>query len=232
MIGIIFVLHGRKNQLSKANLSVIEKAAKPLKVPYEVGLLEGELQTLEDAIQSLRIREVDKIVFLPVLLFPATHAKEDLPERAKHVLENQIPYQILPTLGTTKAVEKFLVQQVQSVKDSAAEVLLIAHGTPHYPEPFQQLEQIASQMEKQIDRKVHPAAYHGHHHYQRILEEHSEAMIIQRLFLTEGYLAKKIKTEIAEQRGSRDFLLPTMQDSEALVSAIIERLEEIPCIQS
>ena len=56
-------------------------------------------------------------------------------------------------------------------------------------------------------------------------------MIIQRLFLTEGYLSKKIKNDILEQRGARDVLLPTMQDSEALVSAIIERIEEIPCIQ-
>ena len=53
MIGIIFVLHGRKNKLSVANFSGIEAATKHLTLPYEIGLLEGEHQTLEMAIQSL-----------------------------------------------------------------------------------------------------------------------------------------------------------------------------------
>ena len=52
MIGIIFVLHGRKNKLSVANFSGIEAATKHLTLPYEIGLLEGEHQTLEMAIQS------------------------------------------------------------------------------------------------------------------------------------------------------------------------------------
>lgn len=231
MVGIIFVVHGRKNKLSSVNFSVIKKAAEQLKSPYEIGLLEGTQQTLEEAIQSLLSQQVTKIVFLPVLLFPATHAKDDLPKRAEKVLEKQVPYHILPTLGTTTAVENFLVQQVRSMGNSSTEVLLIAHGTPHYPEPFQQLEQIAKKIEKKIERRVYPSNYYGNHPYQSVLEEHGEPMIIQRLFLTEGYLSKKIENDILEQRGARDVLLPTMQDSEALVSAIIERIEEIPCIQ-
>lgn len=225
MIGIIFVLHGRKNKLSVANFSGIEAATKHLTLPYEIGLLEGEHHTLEMAIQSLLSQQVSEIIFLPVLLFPATHANEDLPMRAQKVLNNkQVPYQILPTLGTTRAVEKFLFQQISSVEDSRSEVLLVAHGTPHYQEPYKQLEQIASKLEKQLERKVYPAGYYGDYTYPHILEKHSEAMIIQRLFLTEGYLAKKIKKEIIERRGEQDILLPTMQDSAALVSAILERL--------
>lgn len=224
MIGIIFVLHGRKNKLSVANFSGIEAATKHLTLPYEIGLLEGEHQTLEMAIQSLLSRQVSEIIFLPVLLFPATHANEDLPKRVQKALNKQVPYQILPTLGTTHAVEKFLLQQVTSVKDSRAEVLLIAHGTPHYQEPFKQLAQIASKLERQLGRRVYPADYYGEHPYLPILEKHSEPMIIQRLFLTEGYLARKIKNNIIEHRGAQDILLPTMQDSAALVSAILERL--------
>ena len=67
MIGIIFVLHGRKNKLSVANFSGIEAATKHLTLPYEIGLLEGEHQTLEMAIQSLLSRQVSEIIFLPVL---------------------------------------------------------------------------------------------------------------------------------------------------------------------
>ena len=57
MIGIIFVLHGRKNKLSVANFSGIEAATKHLTLPYEIGLLEGEHQTLEMAIQSCLLWE-------------------------------------------------------------------------------------------------------------------------------------------------------------------------------
>lgn len=232
MIGIIFVLHGRKNKIATANLSVIEEVAKRFPYPYEIGLLEGSFQTLEEAIQSLLKQGVAKVVFLPVLLFPATHANEDLPDRAKRLLEKKLPYQILSTLGTTKAVEDFIVEQIRSVEDPDMEVLLIAHGTPHYPEPLQQLSQIAQSVEQQGGRRVYSAGYYGERTYQQILQEHPSPLIIQRLFLTEGYLAKKIKQELIDQRGGQDVFLPTMQNSEALAAAIAERLEEIPCIQS
>ena len=49
MIGIIFVLHGRKNKLSVANFSGIEAATKHLTLPYEIGLLEGCLLYTSDA---------------------------------------------------------------------------------------------------------------------------------------------------------------------------------------
>lgn len=232
MIGIIFVLHGRKNKISTANLAVIEEVGKKLKYPYEIGLLEGEFQTFEDAVHSLLNLSVTKIVFLPVLLFPATHANEDIPDRAKKLLEGKLPYQILSTLGTTKAVERFIVEQIHSIEDTNAEVLLIAHGTSHYSEPSQQLEQIAQRVEQRVRRKVYSAGYYGEYSYQQILKEHKSSMIIQRLFLTEGYLAKKIKNELIEQRGTTDIFLPTMQNSAALVAAISERIEEIQCIQS
>lgn len=232
MKGIVFVLHGRKNKLSTANLALIEKTAPRLTAPYEIGLLEGEHQTLEQAVHSLLAKQVEEIIFLPVLLFPATHAKEDLPQRAAALLEGKLPYQLLETLGTTRAVSEFLIQQIQQTEKPDREVLLIAHGTPHYEEPYQQLKQLAETISQAVGQAVHPANYHGEHLYQEVLSQHPEPLIIQRLFLTEGYLAKKIKEEILQQRGTIDQLLPTLQDQPALEAAMIERLEEVACIQS
>ena len=232
MKGFIFVLHGRKNKLSTANLALIEKTAPRLTVPYEVGLLEGEHQTLEEAIQSLLAKQVEEILFLPVLLFPATHAKEDLPQRAAALLDGKLPYQLLDTLGTTCAVREYLIQQIQQAKLPERNVLLIAHGTPHYEEPYLQLKQLAEKVSQAVGQVVYPAHYHGEHLYQEVLAQHPEPLIIQRLFLTEGYLAKKIKEEILQQRGTIDQLLPTLQEQSALEAAMIERLEEFACIQS
>ncbi|MEO1770104.1 MULTISPECIES: sirohydrochlorin chelatase [Enterococcus] len=231
MKGIVFVLHGRKNKLSTANLALIEKIGPRLTCPYEIGLLEGEQQTLENAIQSLLAKQVEEIIFLPVLLFPATHAKEDLPQRAARQLEGKRTYRILATLGTTQSVNDYLIQQVK-LSALTGEVLLIAHGTPHYEEPYLELQQLAEKVSQATGKAVYPAHYHGEHTYQEVLLQHSEPLIIQRLFLTEGYLAKKIKDEILQDRGSIDDLLPTLQDQPALEAAIVERLEEVACIQS
>ncbi|EOH97830.1 sirohydrochlorin chelatase [Enterococcus pallens] len=232
MKGIVFVLHGRKNKLSTANLALIEKTAPRLTCPYKIGLLEGDHQTLEEAIDGLLAQQVEEIIFLPILLFPATHAKEDLPQRAAALLEGKLPYRILATLGTTQAVSQYLIQQVEEAASADSTVLLIAHGTPHYEEPYLQLQQLAEEISQATGKIVYPAHYHGDHLYQEVLVQHPELLIIQRLFLTEGYLAKKIKEEVVQQRGSIDVLLPTLQDQPALAAAIIERLEEAACIQS
>lgn len=232
MKGIIFVLHGRKKTIASANLKVVEKIASKLTLPYEIGLLEGEFQTLEAAIHSLERKAVTAIVFVPILLFPATHAKEDLPERAEKAIKEKIPYQILPTLGTTKAIKNHLIQAIRQASFPEAEVVLISHGTPHYSEPFQQLTELAKEIQTVLNLPVYPACYHGDHQYSELLKTKEHPLIIQRLFLSEGYLAKKIKQEIIESRNDEDILLPTLQDSDALAAAIIERLEEAECIQS
>ncbi|MGM0213664.1 sirohydrochlorin chelatase [Enterococcus sp. AZ109] len=232
MKGIVFVLHGRKNRLSTTNMSLIEKLAPRLIGPYEIGLLEGEQQTLEAAIHALLSKQVEEIVFLPILLFPATHAKEDLPQRAAALLKDKLPYRILETLGTTQAVSTFLIQQVKQANLATREILLIAHGTPHYEVPYQQLCEVAEKVSVATNQKVYPAHYHGEHLYQDILAQHPEPLLIQRLFLTEGYLAKKITDEIQTLRGTIDELLPTLQDQPALEEAILERLGAASCIQS
>ncbi|GCF95387.1 hypothetical protein NRIC_32780 [Enterococcus florum] len=227
MKGIIFVLHGRKNKISTANLSVINKIASKLEEPYEIGLLEGEHQTLEDAVKALLNKQVEEIIFLPILLFPATHAKEELPERAEGMLQNKIPYQVLNTLGTTQAIKEYVIDQIEQHSAAEQDVLLIAHGTPHYEEPYLQLKQLANEVADATGKQVYPAHYHGEHLYQEILAKHPEPLIIQPLFLTSGYLAKKIKNEICEKRGAIDELLPTLQNQPALEEAIIERLKDV-----
>ncbi|EOL41706.1 hypothetical protein RV11_GL002772 [Enterococcus phoeniculicola] len=231
--GIIFVLHGRKEKLSTKNQAVVTSVIEELSIPSEIGLLEGEQATLEEAMHSLIQQGVQTIYFVPVLLFPATHAKEDLPQRANDFLQGKAEYQIAETLATTQSIKAFLVRTIQEAHiEDNREVLLIAHGTPHYEAPYEQLKQMAKSVEQKVIIPVHTANYIGEHRYPEFLEAHTEPLFILPLFLTDGFLTKKIKETVQEMRGTKDVFLPTLQDSEELKQAILERVRESVCIQS
>lgn len=228
MQGIIFVLHGRKKQRTTANQQLLETLGNSLALPFQITMLEGSEQTLEETIPLFLNKGITEIIFVPILLFPATHAKEDLPQRAKKIIGKQRPYRILPTLGTTEAIRSYLIQQITVSQYPEREVLLIAHGTPHYQTPYLQLNQLAQEIQQQTSRRIYAKQYLGEACYQTFLQqERPKPLVIQRLFLTEGHLAKKIKEEITSQRGTIDFFLPTLQDQPVLAQAIIERLEEV-----
>ncbi|MGM0239376.1 sirohydrochlorin chelatase [Enterococcus sp. AZ103] len=224
MKGIIFVLHGRREKLSKTNFSIIEEVEAQLENPSAIGLLEGEEQTLEDAMEKMQTEKVEEIIFLPVLLFAATHVNEDLPTRAKKYFMDT-PFSILPTLGTTAAVLNFVVEEISEKKEDSA-VLLIAHGTPHYQEPYVQLSRIANAASLRSGRNIYPVSYIGEGNYQDFLINHPEEFIVLPLFLTSGFLLNKIKTKITKIHGDDDIWLPTLENQPALKAAIWERLKD------
>ncbi|MFZ2424391.1 MAG: hypothetical protein WAW72_00345, partial [Trichococcus flocculiformis] len=64
--------------------------------------------------------------------------------------------------------------------------------------------------------------------YQAISGEHP--YIVQRLFFTDGYLAKKIGVWFENNR-PQDVLLEQLLDAEAVHAALKERLEDAGCIR-
>lgn len=224
MKGLIFILHGRRHQRVTTNFAAIEASLKFFSDPSAIGLLEGTEQTLEEAVLSLQEEGVTEFVFLPVLLFPATHVQIDLPTRADQILPEK-NYRILPTLGQTQAVVDFYSQQINQCP-LQQEVLLIAHGTPHYHQPYQELTEVAARIAAKTQRKVTPLSYLGDHSYKEYLKNRSENFVIAPLFLTSGYLLKKIQAEIAEIHGTKDLWLETLENQPALSQAIKEILEE------
>ncbi|MBO0448156.1 hypothetical protein JZO76_01265 [Enterococcus sp. MJM12] len=225
--GVIFVLHGRQDHIVKTNIAAIEQAARAVSVPFAIGFLEGKHQTLEDSIAKLVAKGCQEFIFLPVLLFAATHVKVELPMRAGAVLPKEAIATYLEPLGTTHAVLRFLAEQLAAQpKLLPQSVLLIAHGTPHFLEPYAQLAEIAQKLTLISGRKVYPANYHGEHLYTAVLNQIPTPLIVQRLFLTEGFLPTKIKQDIVTKRGTKDTILPTLADSPAVVAAILERLAD------
>lgn len=224
--GFIYVLHGRKDRVTEANMDVLARVSQKVTAPTLVGYLEGDHQTLEMSIETLQ-EQVDELIFIPVLLFPATHALEDLPQRIEKTLQTNKVFKIAPTLATSKAIIDFYVMQTKAALQSHPNynTLIIAHGTPHYDLPHQQLIENCQKISEQVPCQVFGANHHGKHTYQEFLADYEAPLIIQPLFLTNGYLVNKINRNIQQLRGMQeDIYLSSLEGSEALYLAILERM--------
>lgn len=227
-IGIMYVLHGRKTSIPQKLSNIVKDFSDTLDLPQAIGMLEGQQHMLENAVKQLEEQKVDKIIVVPVLLFPATHAREDIPQRMQAC--SAVPFEISETLGTTKAVYDWLRDRLQEAAESHPKfpIMLVAHGTTHYPEPGEQLERIAAALRSDLGRAVLATNHLGEPHYQAISGE--QPYIVQRLFFTDGYLVKKIGCWFEKNR-PQDILLEQLLDSEAVHKALKERLEEAGCIR-
>ena len=94
-IGILYVLHGRKTSIPLKLLNIVKEFSDTLDLLQAIGMLEGQQQTLESAVTLLEEQAVEKIVVVPVLLFPATHAREDIPQRMQ--ASASVPFEICET---------------------------------------------------------------------------------------------------------------------------------------
>lgn len=228
MKGILYVLHGRrKGRLSKEVLSLAERLPQLTALQSEVVFLEGEEDTLEIGVEKLA-GMVAQLIVVPILLFPATHAQIDLPERLAKLA---IPYQILPTLGTTEAVYQQVLQGVKSVSaEKTASVLLIAHGTTHFAEPQQQLEAIAERLSLELGITVLTGNHLGEPNFKNVLATQEKSLIVVPLFLSPSFLYRNIKASVRELRGEQDQILPALTVATNL-EAVKERLGDAGCIQ-
>lgn len=227
-IGILYVLHGRKTSIPQKLLNIVKEFSDTLDLLQAIGMLEGQQQTLESAVTLLEEQAVEKIVVVPVLLFPATHAREDIPQRMQ--ASASVPFEICETLGSTRAVYGWLKGRLQEVTERHPKlpVMLVVHGTTHYTEPAEQLERIAAALRSDLGREVFATNHLGEPHYQAISGE--LPYIVQRLFFTDGYLAKKIGFWFEKNR-PQDVLLEQLLDAEAVHKALKERLEDAGCIR-
>lgn len=225
MKGIIFVLHGRRHKITPANLSIVDQVGVASGHPYAIGFLEGTEGTLEEAVMTLRDAAVTEFVCQPVLLFAATHVLEDLPQRVGAVLHKSETAIFLAPLGTTKAIADHLAESFQTAMAKVPyEGLLIAHGTPHYSEPAAQLVDLATALTQRLGRQVTAANHLGEGPYQEFVRQYQAPLVVARLFLTEGYLAGKIKATVQELHPYPDIFLPTLENTPTLAKALQERL--------
>ncbi|MBW4801899.1 sirohydrochlorin chelatase [Loigolactobacillus coryniformis] len=225
--GILYVLHGRRNKVPQANLHLLQELMQELPQPQVIGFLEGEQQTLEAGLKQLQC-QVNNVVVVPVLLFAATHVRQDLQRRLKACQKSGVTITVLEPLATTAAVFDFLKQQLAKACRVLPRrpILLIAHGTPHFVEPYQQLTNLAAQLQQHLPVSVIAANYIGPHQFAELLGDQIEPVIVQSLFLTDGRIAGKIKHAVQQQVPDALFL-PTLENQLVVKQAILERLAMI-----
>ncbi|PJM72506.1 transcriptional regulator [Bifidobacterium primatium] len=227
--GYLYVLHGRRGKIPESNLELLGDFIRDAGQTGRIAFLEGDEQTLEDGIRALQA-DNDHLVIVPVLLYSATHMRWDIPQRTREVIDPNVTLEVTEPLATTKAVHDYLVDLLgKAVKEyPGRKVLLVAHGTPHFPEPFEQLTELAEDVEHRIGVPIICTNHIGSPRIEDTLT-HPEAqgpLIVERLFLTDGRLANKIKARV-EALNDDTVFLPTMEDDPVIVDAIKERLAEL-----
>ena len=225
--GRIYVLHGRRGKVPSSNIELLKRYIAQSGITSEIAFLEGDVQTLEEAIASVQQR-ADQLVIIPVLLFSATHIRWDIPKRSAQVLDAKIGVETTQPLGTTEAVYGFLRDRIGAAVQEHPQrtVLLVAHGTPHFPEPFEQLQHIAARLEQDVGAPVVATNHIGQPRIEETLEGGSAPLIVQRLFLTDGRLAHKIQGRVEAIQPDSIFL-PTLEDDPVITEAITERLGQL-----
>ena len=80
--GVVVVGHGTANPIGAAETKNIVAQVDAIlpNIPVELGFLEVIEPTIEMAVERLAARRCKKVVALPILLFAAGHAKQDVPQ--------------------------------------------------------------------------------------------------------------------------------------------------------
>lgn len=229
--GYLYILHGRRNKVPESNLDLLRDFAASRGQKATIGFLEGEEQTLEDGIHALLDDGISRLVLVPVLLYSATHMRWDIPERTAKVLDplgGKVELTVTGPLATTEAVERYEERVLgEAVRQHPGHrVLLVAHGTPHFPEPFEQLQALAARVEAATDADIVCTNHIGHPKIEETLAQEHGPFVVERLFLTDGRLANKIKNRVLALEPDAVFL-PTLEDDPVITEAIAERLAEV-----
>ena len=225
--GYLYILHGRRGKVPESNLGLLRDFAAARGQDAVIGFLEGEEQTLEEGIRDLQTR-VTRLVVVPVLLYSATHVRWDIPRRTAAVLDPSVEMVVTDPLATTNAIERYeervLGEAARDYPDRR--ILLVVHGTPHFPEPFDQLKALAAKVESATGAHIVCTNHIGHPNIEETLAQEHGPFVVERLFLTDGRLANKIKNRVLALEPDAVFL-PTLEDDPVITDAIAERLAEI-----
>lgn len=222
--GILYVLHGRRGKVPTANLQLLAQLQQTYANPQRTCFLEGDVQTLEDSLLALQ-EQAAHIIVVPILLFPATHVRWDIPRRIQAVARPDLQLNYAKPLATTQAIFNFLQTQLTAALQQypQRQILIVAHGTPHFSEPGTQLQALAQQLQNQLHTTVLWAHFKGRPQLDQVLATQTAPLIVQRLFLTEGRIAGQLQATIAAKLPDSLFL-PTLENQPALTQAIAERL--------
>jgi sirohydrochlorin cobaltochelatase len=90
--GILVVGHGTRNAAGVQELIDLVKSMRerlPEGVPIEASFLELANPTIDHAVEKLQALGCEKLLVIPILLFTAAHAREDIPDAVRAAVESR-----------------------------------------------------------------------------------------------------------------------------------------------
>lgn len=203
----ILVLHGM-NQPGRNE--VVTKKFKQLlngtNVTYYLAFLEGATNTLKQVVELLIKEGLYNFNIIPILLFPAKHYFEDIPNTLKDIKAHHptLNYKIAKPLGTHRYITKIIKNKITNTLKKCNEiesVVLLAHGSSMYTEPQQALHHLAQACDE-YDVPIQTMLLYGEDNYTeqlgKVLNKYPNTLIVP-VFLWDGFLVQKTKQFIRRQ---------------------------------
>lgn len=197
MKGIIYIAHGSKmpdkNQLFREFVdNIISKRPETVQ---QLAFLEKDDENVPIITRRMVDAGVTEFLVMPMLLFPAMHAREDIPAQLNDVLKDypQITYHIADCFGDEPSVYKVCERIISEFND--ATILITAHGNKRFTEPDERLTNMVEVMQQTSGQDLVPAMLYGDLSFEEKLKtmDKQDKIIIMPYFLFDGHLVRKIK---------------------------------------
>ena len=155
--GVIILCHGSRGERGIVEvpeaLRWVTEGVKPL-LPPGVEVIGAALQfnhpTLEEAVKSLAVRGVERIVIMPYFLFPGRHITEHIPKLIER-LESRYPEVQFIAANTLGNDELLIARVAKRIEEAAPELSLNARFSLTSPESIEQ------QSMKIVEKLIPPA---------------------------------------------------------------------------
>lgn len=242
MRGIIYVAHGSqksgKNQKMQFFFETLKAGRK--EEQQALAFLEKHPDTLALTARKQVANGVKELVIVPLLLFSALHQIEDIPKQLQTIKQDfpEVSVLICATFGQEQEVVQVLTKNIKSTLSAnqlgQPEVLLVAHGSSHYPHPIHVVKHIGHQLCDSLDLAVTTGFLYGEVSYleQAIdLLKKEKPILIVPFFLFDGHLLDKIKTQIVEltsqvAEASGIYYAPTLNLDISMTTAILRLVDQ------
>ncbi|MCE4956298.1 CbiX/SirB N-terminal domain-containing protein [Macrococcoides caseolyticum] len=198
MQGIIYIAHGSKmpdkNQLFRAFVDHIIQARS--ETVQQLAFLEKDDENVPIITRRMIDLGVTDFLVMPMLLFPAMHAREDIPAQLDEVLVDypHISYRIADCFGDEPSVYR-ICERIIAQFNQDESILITAHGNKRFAEPDVRLTDMVKRMKEETDQDLIPAMLYGALSFEEKLKQmdKSKKIVIMPYFLFDGHLVRKIK---------------------------------------
>jgi sirohydrochlorin ferrochelatase len=230
---VVYIGHG--SRLAEGNtqfITFIESIMKELSYKKQVvSFLEIAFPTIDETVEKVVSEGARRILIVPVLLFAATHHKQDIP-KALEAIQNRHPhvtFVMTEPFGVHPNMVKLVVKRVEEVlTERDAAVLLVGRGSSD-PEPIGKLQKIGQAAERMLKMPVYEAFLTAGVPSMDIalanLQNEYKKIYVMPYLLFTGLLLKKIERYIASCE-QEIILCQNLEFDELMKQTLIERIKE------